>query len=264
LKLIKPACGLRLTAYSLIVLSCLLLAVSQVEAKEYDGIWFLGFNVRQSPFDNAKVRQAVAHCLDVNAVRGMIGEENDTGNFVPPGMPGYAPELDPYKLDLPYAKTLMKTARYPLNHPRLKNLALLHTDGVKTVEIAKKIQKDLRQIGMRVTLIQVSFRDEEKWHRQLASNEYPLFLMGYKAESVFTEEAISKPADSVQLLEPLFKTGGEANFFGYSNPTADMLFDQLSVISPTLLREREIKLKEINRVLYKELPAIVLFYIEKL
>ncbi len=237
---------------------------SFAQAKEYDGIWFLGFNLRQSPFDNAKVRQAVAHCLDMDAVRGIIGEENVPGSFVPPGMPGYDPELKPYKLNVPYAKALMKTARYPLDHPRLKKLALLHTDGVKTVEIAKQIQKDLRRIGMKVTLIQVSFREEEKWHRQLASGEYPLFLMGYKAENLLTEEALSRPADSVRLLEPLFRTGAEANFFGYSNPTADMLFDQLSVVSPTLLRERDIKLKEINRVLYKELPAIVLFYIEKL
>jgi len=70
--------------------------------------------------------------------------------------------------------------------------------------------------------------------------------------------------EGAALLEPLFKTGGPANFTGYSNPGVDMMLDQLSVIDPVLSKEREIKLKEIDKILYKELPVVVLFYIEKL
>lgn len=226
------------------------------EAKAYDGIWFLGFNVNEPPFDNLKVRQAVAHCLDRESI----------ASFIPPGMPGYDPELKPYKLNAQYAKTLMKRAGFGLNDKRLKNISLLHTDGVKTIEIAKAIQNDLRQIGIKIDRVQARFRDEEKWNKELSSKKFPLFLMGYKAEPerLFTDEASASGPDSARLLEPLFKTDGSANFTGFSDPTADMLFDQLSVISSALLREREVKLKEINIKLYKELPAIVLFYIEKL
>ena len=252
---------------------CLVLGIwllgfySFASAKEYDGIWFLGFNVQKPPFDNLKVRQAVNHALEKDFISSEIMSNGVAPiSSIPPGMPGYDSELKPYKLNVKFAKTLMKRAKYSPNDQRLKELTLLHTDGIKTVEIAKKIQKDLKQIGMKINLVQVSYRGEESWIRELSSRKHHLFLMGYKTESeqLFTEEASAKAADSYHLLEPLFKTKGEANFTGYSNSTVDMLLDQVSVIGPSFLKERELKLKEINKILYKELPVLVLFYIEKL
>jgi peptide/nickel transport system substrate-binding protein len=240
---------------------------SSASAKEYDGIWFLGFNLEKPPFDNLKVRQAVAHCLDKDYISvNIMEEESAPVSIVPPGMDGYDPALKPYKKNVKFAKTLLKRAKYSPADPRLKNLRLLHTDGVKTIEIAKKVQQDLKQIGIKLNLVQVSYRDEEKWDRELRSGQNQLFLMGYKAESrsLFTDEASAQAADSYRLLEPLFKSGAEANFTGYSDPKVDMLLDQISVIGTSFLTERETKLKEINRALYKELPLIVLFYIEKL
>lgn len=86
--------------------------------------------------------------------------------------------------------------------------------------------------------------------------------MGYKAggDLAFTEEASSIKADAYKLLDPLFRTGGDVNFTGYSNSAVDLLLDKTAVFSV----ERESKLKEINRIVYKELPVLVLFYIEKL
>lgn len=247
---------MKLAKKSIAVSLLLIATVSFAQVKEYDGIWFLGFNLQKPPFDNLKVRQAVAHGLNQDFIASII----------PPGMPGNDPNLRPYKYNLKFAKTLLKRAKYQLSDPRLKGLTLLHTDGVKTIEIAKKVQKDLKQIGMQINLIQIGYRDQEKWNSELASKKHHLFLMGYKAESeqLFTEEASVKAADSYRLLEPLFKTDGEANFTGYSNSTVDMLLDQVSVIGFEFSKERELKLKEINKNLYKELPVLALFYIEKL
>ena len=227
----------------------------------------MGFNLQKPPFDNLKVRQAVAHGLNQDFIATQImSEETAPASIIPPGMPGNDPNLKPYKYNLKFAKTLLKRAKYQLSDPRLKGLTLLHTDGVKTIEIAKKIQKDLKQIGMQINLIEIGYRDQEKWNRELASKKHHLFLMGYKAESeqLFTQEASAKAADSYRLLEPLFKTDGEANFTGYSNSTVDMLLDQSSIIGYEFSKERESKFKEINKNLYKELPVLVLFYIEKL
>ena len=247
----------------LVMTTVVLLLSSSVAAKEYDGIWFLGFNLKQPPFDNVKVRQAVAHSLDKQFISLQImGESVIPASIVPYEMAGYDPALKPYKYNPKYAKSLVKKAGYSLTDGRLKTITLLHTDGDRTVEIARQVQKDLKQIGMKVELVQVAYRDEEKWASELTSNEYSIFLMGFKADGnrVFTDEASVRSADTYQLLNPLFKTGGEANFTNYSNTSVDILLDQISLFSA----ERENKLKEINKVLYKELPAIVLFYIEKL
>jgi len=233
---------------------------SFASAKEYDGIWFLGFNLQKAPFNNVRVRQAVAHCLNKDFIASSImSEEITPASIIPPGMLGYDPELKPYKTNVSFAKSLMKKAKFP-------PITLLHTDGVKTVEIAERIQQELRRLGMKIRLVQVSYRDQEKWNQELSSKKYSLFLMGFKAshEKLLTDEAAAGIPDTAKLLEPLFIHAGEANFTGYSNPKVSLLFDQLSVISPALASERETRLNEINRILYRELPVIVLFYIEKL
>jgi oligopeptide transport system substrate-binding protein len=251
-----------------LVIGFLTFGISSVcSAKEYDGIWFLGFNVQKAPFNNPKVRQAVAHALNREYItRTIISDEAVPASFIPPGMPGFDPELKPYKFNLKFAKTLLKRAKYTPDNSQPKTIALLHTDGVKTVAIARRIAADLKQLGLRVDSVQVSYRDQERWDRELASGKYPLYLLGYKADinELFTNEVNAAVPDSGRLLSPLFRQGGEANFGGYSDPTLNMYFDQLSVINPAMAGERESKLREINRTLYKQLPAVVLFYIEKL
>ena len=202
-------------------------------AKEYDGIWFMGINLKHEIFQDLRVRQAVNSSIDKEyIVTEIISNESVPLSFIPPGMLGYDPDLKPTFRDVKYAKLLMKKAGYPMADTRLKNLSLLHTDGIKTVAIAQKIQSGLRNIGMKVDLIEVSYRNEEKWVEELVSGKHDFFLMGYKAdiEKLFTEEASTTQDDSYGLVEPLFKTQGEANFTGYSNPQVDKLLDQLTGI----------------------------------
>jgi len=252
---------------SFVICSLVICHSSPALAVAYDGIWFLGFNLQKPPFDNLKVRQAAAHTISLSYIAANIfAETNPTTSYVPPGMLGYDETLKPFKRNVKYAKTLMKRAKYSLNNPLLKNISLLHTDGVKTTMAAQRIQKDLKQIGINVTLVQMNYWDEAGWSRELESKKHQLFLMGYKAEidKLFTQEAIAAETNSAGLLGPLFKTAGEANLTGYSNPTVDMLLDQAAVIAPTMRTERELKFREINRLVYKDLPLLVLFYIEKL
>jgi ABC-type transport system substrate-binding protein len=251
-----------------IVISLLVIghcAFAQVKA--YDGIWFLGFNLTRPPFDNLYVRQAVAHSLNTNYISKQIVEEDTfPASVIPYSMTGYDAQLKPYKFNPKFAKSLLKKAGYKLSDRRLKSITLLHTDGEKTIAIAQRIQKDLKQIGIKVELVQVAYRDVAKWNQHLSLQFFNLFLMGYKAESelLFTEEASASVADSFRLLDPLFRTSAEANFTGFSDPTVDKLLDQASVIGQSFSIEREEKLKKINKLLYKELPVLVLFYIEKM
>lgn len=252
----------------ILVISLLVIShCTPVFAKDYDGIWFLGFDLTRDPFSNLKVRQAVAHCLDKDyIVTTIMSNEAVPGSFIPPGLLGYASELKPYRRNVEYAKALMRQAKYSVNDKELKNISLLHTDGVKTIAIAEKIREDLKKIGMNIKLVQISYKDQEKWDRELNSGKHHMFLMGYKAgiENLFLEGTMEAKVDGYSLLEPLFKTNGAANFTNFTNTDADQLFEQIEVLDPTLSQQRGVKLKAINKLLYKELPAIILFYIEKL
>ena len=251
----------------LVLVSWLLGFYAFANAKAYDGVWFMGFNLKHDLFKDVSVRQAVMHCLDRNFIATTImSAEAIPGSFIPPGMLGYDPSLKPYKFNPKFAKTLMKRAKLPASDQRLKKIKLLHTDGLKTIAIAQAIKDDLKNIGMKVELIQISYRDQNRWVEELSSGASDLYLMGYKAdiEKLFTSEAGVAEVDSTKLIEPLFKSNGEANFSGYVNADIDSLLDQLATLGPGLSSERATKLKEINKILYKDLPAVVLFYIEKL
>jgi len=251
------------------LLSCFLYLVSSASAasKAYDGIWFMGFKTNEGPFKSPEVRQAVNSVISKNDIAlKLASKEAVPVSVIPPGMLGYDPDLEAAPYDVKYAKFLMKKAGYAMNDPRIKNLSLLHTDGLLTVKIAKRVQADLRRIGMKVKLVEVPYQNENKWIGELVSGKHDLYFMGYKAgyEKLFTDEAEAQEIDSASLIEPLFKTNGEANFTNYSNPEVDKLLDQVSGYNLALKSERHNKLKKINQILFKDKPAVVLFYIEKL
>ncbi len=239
---------------------------SFAQAKEYDGIWFMGFNMAKEPFTTVEVRQAVNHAIKIEDIAiGIMSTETTPVSIIPPTMLGYDPDIPPLIYDVKEAKKLMKNAGYPMNDKRLKKISMLHTSGVKTKEIANFISKGLKNIGMKIELVEVDTMDEDKWVDELASGKHNLFLMGYKANigKLYTEEASSN-VDSYSLIEPLFGSKGEANFTGYSNPEIDKLLEQVSGFKLILKSERHTKLKEANQKIYQDMPTVVLFYIEKL
>ncbi|OGC21351.1 hypothetical protein A2291_07625 [candidate division WOR-1 bacterium RIFOXYB2_FULL_42_35] len=240
---------------------------SIAQTKSYDGIWFLGFNLKQGVFKDIKVRYAVNQCLDKAVIiQAAVSGEAIPASIIPPTMLGFDPDLKPYKYNVSYGKKLMAQAGLGINDQRLKELTLLHTDGIKTIAIAKIIQSELKDLGIKVKRIQAPYQNQDQWVKELGSGKYDMFLLGYKAgvEQLFTGEAGTANVDSYSLVEPLFTTTGQVNFTGYSNPTVDTLLSQVAGINTAISTERHAKLKKVNQILYNDLPVIVLFYIEKL
>ena len=170
----------------IITLICHLLFVichsSLASAKEYDGIWFLGYNLKSEVLGSPNVRQAISQALDKTyIVQKIVSDEVIPESLIPPSMIGYDAELEPGFQNISQAKALMKKAGFSITDKRLKSLSLLHTDGVKTVAIAKQIQKDLQKIGMKVNLSQIDYMSQEAWIGELTSGKHDFFLMGYKA-----------------------------------------------------------------------------------
>jgi len=176
----------------ILTLICHLLLVichcSFASAKEYDGVWFLGFNQNHTLFgdDNGKlVRQAVAIAIDRDKIaKKIVGDDVVPVGVIPPGMEGYDPTLTPISHDYALAKKLMRSAGYPLNDKRLKQISFLVTDGEKTKLIVDEIKRDLINIGFNITVTTVKYSNKQEWENSLASDKYDMFVMGYKAGSV--------------------------------------------------------------------------------
>ena len=74
--------------------------------------FYFFMNTEAPPFDNLKVRQAVNHAIDVNAInRAQGGVLAPAHTILPPGVPGYDDsQEDLYPFDLEKAKALIKEA----------------------------------------------------------------------------------------------------------------------------------------------------------
>lgn len=230
--------------------------ISPAHAKEYDGLFFMGFNLHKDVFNDKNVRYAINYAIDRKyIVQSIMSEEVVPAGMIPPGMTGYDKALKGLEYEPKKAKRLLKNASGT-------NLILLHTDGVKTIKIAEKIKKDLNAAGIKVTTRQVEYSDQAKWENELKSGRHHLFLMGYKAG--FNDVTMEAKIDSFDLLFPLFSSNGQANFTYYESRQVDNLFDQILVIDKAITDLRGEKLSKINKIVFNDAPSVNLFYIPKL
>lgn len=120
--------------------------------------YYLGLNMKEAPFNNADVREAVRYAIDYNGItRGLLsGYASKAGGILGRGFMGFDRTLDSkYKLNIEKAKSLLTQAGYPngfettihLNTGPTKNL------GVQNEVVMTKIQADLAKVGIRVQLI---------------------------------------------------------------------------------------------------------------
>jgi ABC-type oligopeptide transport system substrate-binding subunit/class 3 adenylate cyclase len=107
---------------------------------------FLGFNTREAPFDDQRVRQALAMVINISqlgneVMHGLLMPA--TGGFVPPGIPGYVPDIAGAH-DPDGAVRLFAEAGYPGGEgfPKIRGIAY-HTLGVETDYLQIELRSNL-------------------------------------------------------------------------------------------------------------------------
>ena len=79
-------------------------------------VWYVGMNVQKAPFDNEKVRQAVAYALDPQGYIDLVfsGEATPANyTMLPPSVDGYVSGCSDYSCNVEKAKELLAEAGYP-------------------------------------------------------------------------------------------------------------------------------------------------------
>lgn len=210
----------------------------------YDGIWFVGFNLKRDVFhadSGRKLRIYLAQNIDRQKIgkEVFLTEKPATGYIYP--LADYLPQDELAKL------LAEKNKQEPI-----RPLILLHSDGIKTCRTAELIAGQLASKNIQVILRKVDNSKYENWEEALKKNNYDLFLMGFKAE-------FQQDVDT--FLRALYGTGGYANFMNYSNPVIDK---QLAEWAKTTPASRPTILKMLNKNISLDLPLLPIFYIEKM
>ncbi len=114
--------------------------------------WWLAFNCELEPFKDPRVRRALSHAIDKQRIVKIVnGRGTVAKGILPPGLPGYNPELKGYDYDPEKARRLLAEAGYPDGSK--KDVPLyVSNQREDNVKISQAIKEDLTRVGVSVDL----------------------------------------------------------------------------------------------------------------
>ena len=176
---------------------------------------YVGFNSQVPPFDDVKVRQAFLTVVDrQELVRMIFGETAQVANgFLPPGLPGYNPDLVPLAFNPEEAIALLEESSYG----GAENLpAIIFTAagfGVPSSIDLFLLESWSQNLGIEV---QLRLLDPGLYYYQLDENLDNLFDYGWIADY----------PDPQNFLDVLFHSTAENNVGGFSKDEVDDLLEE--------------------------------------
>lgn len=159
-----------------------------------------------NPFEDKQVHQALYQGIDIEAIRDdvMAGLAIPAGITIPPGVNGYAPELDrrlPYD---PQRKALLAEAGYPEGFG--VTLDCPNNRYVNDEAICRAVASHLGEIGVRV---EVDAQPKEVHFAKLFERRTDFYLLGY----------LTPTFDSALHFRELYHSqAGRWGATGYPNP----------------------------------------------
>jgi len=217
----------------------------------YLGTYFVRFNVTKKPFDDPRVRRALALAVDRERIVKKItrGGETPALHLVPDGTANYLPP-DGLDYNPALAKKLLAEAGYPggINFPRFEYMFNAAAGGgAKTHEnVAVELQQMWRDtLGIQMDL------------RQMEFNVY-LGAMDRLDYSVARSSWIGDYNDPQTFLG-MFVTGDGNNRTGWSNPDYDRLVAAANN-EPDLAKRSKLFQQAETLLVQTEPPIIPLFF----
>ncbi len=178
------------------------------------------FDMTMKPFDDKRVRQAFNYAINRDHLAQLgYGTMLPAKGPLPPGMPGYNPELRGYPYDPAKAKALLTEAGYPDGF----ELDYFITGPDEKVEkIALSVQADMARVGVRLKIKRLTF--PVHLAARMSAGKIPFGLDSW----------VQDFPDPSNFLEFLFHSKYRAptnavNSSQYSNPEVDKLLDAAAI-----------------------------------
>ncbi len=206
---------------------------------------WLAFNLKKKPFDDQRVRQAIAYAIDREFIVKQLhkGITQVATGPIAPGSPFYTDKVEPYKLNLDKAKQLLDAAGLKPNAQGVRfSMAIDYLPNTpdNSQTIAEYLRPQLKKIGIDTTVR--ASPDFPTWARRVSTYDFDATMDG-----AFN---YGDPVIGVHRtwLSTNIKPGVIwSNTQNYVNPKVDDLLAQATV-------ERDV---EKRRKLYAEFQRIV-------
>ena len=209
---------------------------------------FYFMNVTYGPFKNRLVREALN--LAVNRQRLVAldaGQAKVANQYLPPGYPGYQPNLPPIPYNPAKAKALLKQAGYTAKHPLQLTLTVNNDPAV--VQQAESVEANFASIGVKLTL------DTE------SLSAYITALSHNKVKFGIIQWGIDYP-DPSDIFDSLLlgAADGTGNFAWWNDAAFNKLVNEANVMSPKQDAQRYRLYDEAQAIAMKQSPWIPLIF----
>ena len=205
-----------------------------------EGETLLAINNARPPFNDLRVRRALAQAVDRRAIiaGAMYGYGEPIGSHFPPHDPAYVDLTGRYPYDPAAARALLSEAGYPNGFEATLRLPPPYY-ARRSGEI---VAAELAAVGIRVRIQNIEWA---QWLEQVFKNrDFDLTIVSH-----------TEPMDYDIYARPGY-------YFGYSNPHYDALLEELSRTREPAGRER--LLGELQRQLAEDAVNVFLFELPKL
>ena len=209
---------------------------------------FYGFNTRIKPFDDRRVRQALIHAIDREALieEAFLGRYTPARGILPPGMLSFNPRLRGYPYDPRAASELLGQAGYPGGRglPPLVFWSSVKHEGI--IREHEQIRKYLAAVGVEAEFQYLA--DWPAYSKMLAEGKPPIFLYAWFADV----------PDPDNFLFQLFHSRSPRNFTRYASRTVDDLL--LQARRETDLSRRTELYRQVEQMVMNDAPIIPVWH----
>lgn len=207
---------------------------------------YLGLNTQHKPFDDVRVRQAIAYAINVDDIIEVVYKNTAIPGSSPisPKIPGYNKDVKNYEYNVEKAKKLLAEAGYPNGF----KTSIWINDNTSRKDIATILQDQFKTIGIDAAI------ETLEWGAYIdrtAAGEHDMYILGW----------VTVTGDPDYGLYPVFHTsahGRAGNRSFYSNATVDRLLDEARI--STDQEKRMDNYREIQRIIQEEIPSITMVY----
>ena len=213
--------------------------------------YYYVFNTKAPPFDDVRVRKALAMAIDRDAITEKVLRTGEVAAYslVPPnaGTYGEPPQVDwaelPYAERVEQAKALLQEAGFGPDNPLRFTLRYNTSENHKKVAIA--IAAMWKQVGVEAEL----FNTEVKVHyNDLQQHDFQVARAGWVAD-------YNDPENFLSLLRT---STGPMNYGQYSNPEYDRLMAESDLTTDA--EARNAMMREAETLMLADLPVIPIYH----
>lgn len=218
-------------------------------------IGYMAMNTEKPPLDNLKVRLAINHAVNKDALVKAFFAEGKIGmvakNPIPPTLWSYNDKIEDHKYDKELAKKLIKESGVDLNKTiKLWAMPIPRPYMPQPQKIAESIQADLKEIGIKTEIVSY---DWGTYLDKASKGEHELALLGWIGDNGDPDNFLYTLLSSRNT-----KKGSASNYAFYKSAEMDKYLDDAK---KEMNKEKRTDLyMKAQEVFHNEVPWLPLFH----